>query len=306
MAMTAKAVRERVLLVARDGIREELRGLMPTADWEVIEARSLEHARFVQDGQPCEAIIVDGGLAGPGWSEGLARLAGQVLAPVVLIGEVAVGSVLEGLRLGASWLPVEIAYRHPELLAGLLTQAIAVGQERQRAVNTTVQLRHCYGRVDRLLGLLWEAAPGEGPVRWYSQRHMLERLDEEVARTRRHGGPLSLILGELRPRSSEKIAPDQLQRLGAWLARQIAENKRRCDVAGQYGLGGFMLVLPRATAEEAAGACQRLQMVLEHPPHDELPGVHACFGTASVPADLPSVQGLLRRAEERLDQARGR
>ena len=41
-----------------------------------------------------------------------------------------------------------------------------------------------------------------------------------------------------------------------WPACQIEKSKRRCDVVGQYGLDGFMLVLPRATPEQAQGTCR--------------------------------------------------
>jgi diguanylate cyclase (GGDEF)-like protein len=84
----------------------------------------------------------------------------------------------------------------------------------------------------------------------------------------------------------------------------VAQHKRRCDVAGQYGLEGFMVLLPQAEAAEALGACHRLGAVLSHASHEGLPAVHACFGLASVPSDQPSLQALLRRAEERLDRAR--
>jgi PleD family two-component response regulator len=44
--------------------------------------------------------------------------------------------------------------------------------------------------------MLWQASPTAGRTRWFSQRHMMERLEEEVARADRHGTPLSVILGE--------------------------------------------------------------------------------------------------------------
>lgn len=276
---------------------------LPLIAWDVAFANSLEQACFVQEAQPCDVVLIEGSLAGPGWFEGLVRLARLVLAPVVLVADDDPATLLEGLRHGASWLPADLARRHPDLLRVHLERAVALGQERQRARITAAQLRNSHARIDRLLSLLWEAVPGEGPARWYSQRHMLERLDEEVARTRRHGRPLSVVLGELRAETGDRLDPRHLQRLGTWLARQIGANKRRSDVAGQYGLGGFMLLLPQATAEEAEGACRRLAGLLRHEGHEDLPAVHACFGLASVPGDEPAVQALLRRAEERLELA---
>jgi GGDEF domain-containing protein len=134
---------------------------------------------------------------------------------------------------------------------------------------------------------------------------MLERLEEEVARTQRLGGPLSVVLGEMRLDTGGRLQPDQAHRVASWIAERIGGGKRRCDVAGQYGLHGFMLLLPQSSADQAEAACRRLRTLLAAPPHADLPPVHTCFGLASVPADRPSVQGLLRCAEERLQEARG-
>lgn len=293
-------LKPRVLLA---GASASLARLLDPAGWEVATADSLEQACFLQEAQACDVAVVDGGLAGPGWGEGLARLARLVLAPVVLVADPAPEILLEGLRHGAVWLPHDVARRHPDVLLAHLDRAAALGRERQRARIAAAQLRNSHARIDRLLGLLWEAAPGEGPARWFSQRHMLDRLDEELARSRRTGRPLALALGELRAASGERLDPRQLQRLGGWLARRLGAHKRRSDVAGQYGPGGFMLLLPQATPEEAAGACRRLDGLLRNEAHEGLPAVHACFGLAWVPGDEPAVPALLRRAEERLEQA---
>lgn len=301
--MARKVLRPRILLVAPAASRATLCGLIGGPDWDVVEVSSLEQAAFVQDGQPCQVVVLEGSVVQAKAGEGLAWLAEQVAAPLVLLSAVQADLVTEGLRHGTLWMPLEIAREHPLLLRALLTQAMDLGQERQLCRHAALQLRHCNARVDRLLGLLWEAVPGEGPTRWYSQRYMLERLDEEVSRSRRHQSPLSVILGEMQPTEGEPLDPEQIRQLGDWVARKISESKRRCDVAGQYGLGGFMLLLPHSTAEQAAGACRRLRHLLEHQPHEIVAPLHVRFGTASVPSDEASVQTLLRRAEERLESA---
>jgi diguanylate cyclase (GGDEF)-like protein len=258
----------------------------------------------------CDVVVIDGALAGTGteigpqWEETLVWLTTHVLAPLLLVSDPCEELVLPALRHGGTWLPADVAVQHPVLFAGMLEQAAWLGQQRQRLGMTNAQLHDSHARVDRLLALLWEAAPGQSPTRWFSQRHMLERLDEEVARTHRYGGSLAVLLGEMCPVRGQRLAPEQANQLATWAAGQIAQSKRRCDVAGQYGLDGFMLLLPQARPSEAIGACRRLAATLAHPPHAGLPAVHACFGLASVPADLPSIQSLLRRAEERLDRAR--
>jgi diguanylate cyclase (GGDEF)-like protein len=130
---------------------------------------------------------------------------------------------------------------------------------------------------------------------------MLERLDEEVARSQRYGIPLSIVLGELCPETGERLRPEHANRFARWLAECIGKGKRRSDIAGQYGLNGFIVLLPQSSTEQARDACKRMRGMLADPPHDDLPRVHACLGLASAPADVSTVQGLLRRAEERLE-----
>jgi diguanylate cyclase (GGDEF)-like protein len=294
----------RLLLVAGAKQRPSLLSLLDRDRWEPAEADSLQQARFMLQAQHFDAGVIGGSLAGPGWGDGLAWLAGHLSSPLLVVGEMEMESVVAALGQGAIWLPEEPVLRHPPLMNAVLDQAIRLGNERQRAGAEHVRLRACQGHVDRLLALLWKATPVEGQGRWGTQRYLLERLDEEVARSQRYGAPLSVVLGELNTQTGERLGPEQAQLVAGWLADRIGKEMRRCDVAGQYGLHGFILLLPQASEQQARGACARLGALLNHPPHPDLPALHACFGLASVPTDVPSVQGLLRRAEERLEQAR--
>src|SRR2546429_442418 len=72
-------------------------------------------------------------------------------------------------------------------------------RRRRRAAALVEELGAATRRIERLAGMLWEAVPGQGRAPWFPQRYMLERLEEELARAQRHGGPLSVVLGEVRP-----------------------------------------------------------------------------------------------------------
>lgn len=300
--MPAAAVRTRVLLAACDAVRPLLVSLVPPDGWETVEAASVEEARFKLQAQAYEVVVVEGGLAGPAWPDALRWLAGQVAAPLVVLSQAAEEVVLPALRVGASWLPIDLAHRQPVLFAGTLQQAAWLGRERLQAGLTDERLSASRARIDRLLDLLWEVAPGVSPSQWYSQRHMLERLEEEVARSQRNGSPLSVVLGKVQPATGEPTDVTESSRVAAWTVTQLTRHKRRADVVGRYGLDGFLMVLPQAEVAQAAGAARRLRRVLADPPHD-LPPLHAHFGLASVPADVASVPGLLRRAEDRLERA---
>jgi GGDEF domain-containing protein len=290
-----------VLLVGPEERRNALKAQIESRRWEAAQADTLEQAQFVTQLHPADAVVLDTVLAGPGFSESLAGLVRDVPAPVVLVGDAEAPLVVEALQRGALWLPAEAAGR-PAVLTAVLDQVACIGRERRQALADRAALAESQERIKRLVELLWEATPGEGPARWFTQRYMLERLDEEVARSQRYGVPLSVVIGEMRLEPGEKLRPEHSNRLARWLAECIGNGKRRSDVAGQYGLHGFMLLLPQSSTEQAREACKRMRNLLADPPHDDLPRVHACFGLASAPSDVSTVQGLLRRAEERLEQ----
>jgi diguanylate cyclase (GGDEF)-like protein len=306
--MVADLERPRMLLLGAERERAELRALFAGAAlacWEVVQAESIERARFVLQAQAIDVLLLDGSLYRPA-ADGLAWLAEQTDAPVLLLGDGPSEAIAEALRRGAhAWLPRERALACPALLDVALRKAVQMGLLRRRAAALDDELSATRERVDRLVSLLWEAAPGQWTGRWFTQRHMLQRLDEEVARAQRHGGPLTVVLGELRSAEGGSLPAGDSRRLASWTADRVAHNVRRCDVAGQYGLHAFMLLLPRAGSAEAAGACRRLRAVLEPPAGSgPFPPLHACFGVAGLTPQIATVQGLLRRAEERLERAK--
>jgi diguanylate cyclase (GGDEF)-like protein len=305
--MTVNPHRRQVLLAAADRERATLRALFGhplLAGWEPAEADSLEKARFLQQVRPCEVLLLDASLFAGG--EGLDWLAGPADLPAVLLADPSPELVLNAFRHGAhQWLPRDLASAHPAVLEAALEQAARFAELRRRVRAADELLQETRGRVDRLASLLWESAPGTGPLHWFNQRYMLERLDEEVARARRHGGALSVVLGEVRPAGGE-LPRAQADLLAGWTAGRVSQGKRRTDVAGQYGLQGFMLLLPGTPAGGAVHLCRRLRTVLEPPPPGavSLPPLDPCFGVVSLSRDASTVKGLLSRAEDRLDQAK--
>jgi diguanylate cyclase (GGDEF)-like protein len=150
---------------------------------------------------------------------------------------------------------------------------------------------------------LWETVPKEMGANWFTQRHMLERLQEEVTRVKRHGGPLTVILGELLPKAREDA--DSAYDLATWAAEQVGRRKRRSDVAGQYGPHGFMMVLPRTSEPGAVVFCERLRSLLEQDASPLRGPLRAYFGVAAVDTEAgTTITKLLRQAEERLEEAK--
>jgi diguanylate cyclase (GGDEF)-like protein len=299
---------QRSLVLASDHHdRRALRALLeaPVFDsWQVHEADSIERARFVLQMEPCDVLLLDADLYRGGDPASVSWLATQQRAPVLLLSEPEAGVVVSALRNGArQWLPREVALNQPEILAATLRQLAQVGEIQRQARAAGEALHDSRRQVSRLVSLLWDAVPGDGRRSWFPQRHMLERLEEEVARSKRHGETLTVVLGEIRVEGD--VSPEGTGELASWTVARVTEGKRRCDVAGQYGPHGFMLLLPNTTDEGAAHCCRRIQVRLEgRQERGGLPPVHASFGVVSTSADATTAKGLLSRAEERLEQAK--
>lgn len=307
--MSEPLQRRRVLWTAGEPARAAFRPLFQAEslrEWEMIEADSLERARFLFQLDPCDVLLLDGGLYRRGGNADLSWLTNQRRAAVLLLGDGNAKSATEALRRGVHyWLPRELARRHAPVLAAMLRQAAEFGELQRRGQEVCQALEDTRRQVSRLVNLLWQAVPGEGRVRWFTQRHMLERLEEEVIRSQRYGGPLAVVLGEVETATAPSVWGEAGQ-AATWIVDQISRVKRRCDVAGQYGLNGFMLLLPHTDERGAAGCCQRLRRLLEQPPKCLRPGaaLHLHFGIACFSSANASLKSLLCRAEEQLERGK--
>jgi diguanylate cyclase (GGDEF)-like protein len=307
--MTVDCERRRVLLIGTNEARKELLNVLAGGlfqDWEVVQASNFLHARFIVQHQPCDVLLVDerflyGDEPVFGW------LAAQPRTPILLLSDAGAEQATLALEQGANvWLPRKTALGHPPLLAAALQQLVQLGDLRRRARRTGEALYDSRRQVNRLVGMLWDAAPADLRTRWFPQRHMMERLEEEVARAERHGTPLAVILGELEADGLDE-AVCGAQGLIAWSADRIGRTKRRQDVAGQYGPNGFMLLLGHTSESGAIACCRRLESILQHAPLPDggLRGpVRAHFGVADFSERANTSKQLLSQAEERLEKAR--
>jgi diguanylate cyclase (GGDEF)-like protein len=303
--------RRQVLVVGAAEERERLLAVFADATlehWRAREAESFERARFLLQHEAWDVIVVDESLVQSAEEEGLAWLAGQARVPTVFLSRTEAETVAYALRRGvAQWLPRELALQRPEVLAAALERADRLGSLQRRHQQAAVDLAECRQQVHRLVGLLWQSSPADAHTQWFTQRHMMDRLHEEMARAERYRHPLSLALGEVRLREQGEASETGPSNLVEWVAQQIARGKRREDVAGQYGPQGFMLLLVHTPGPGAMTCCQRLQRTLEGPPAGlSQPSTSslAYFGIASCDRQSTNAKALLRRAEECLERAK--
>jgi GGDEF domain-containing protein len=275
------------------------------AGWDVHAAESLGKAHFLVQHGASDVLLLDASAWAGDDPEGMAWLAGPRQTPVLLLSPPEPDTIAAGLNGGADlWLPRDLALEHPPLLAAALGQALRCGDLRRQVCRGHQALGGCRRQVSRLLDLLWQSAPAEGQARWFTQRYMLERLREEIARTGRQGTPFSVVLAEFHP-PAVGSAGTGAPHLDGWAAERLTRDKRRCDVLGRYGPHGFMLLLTGAGEAGATAFCRRLERALRQAAEGEGVPLTACFGVAACSSPSATPQGLLRRAEERLEEARG-
>ncbi len=300
--MTAELPSRRVVIAAgaAEGaaLQEPFRnGLL--AGWEAQPAESLGQAHFLLQHGASDVLLLDASAWAGDDPEGVAWMAGPRQTPVLLLSPPEPETIAAGLNGGADlWLPRDLALEHPLLLAAALGQALRCGDLRRRLRRGGAALDDSRRQVSRLLDLLWQSAPAEGQARWFTQRYMLERLNEEIARTGRQGTPFSVVLAEFHP-----PAATGGPHLDAWAAERLGRGKRRSDVLGRYGPHGFMLLLAGSGEAGATAFCRRLERALREAAEGEGVPLTACFGVAACSAASATPQGLLRRAEERLQAA---
>jgi GGDEF domain-containing protein len=277
-------------------------------NWEVVTVDSFERARFVQQHNPCDLLLVDETLYQQEGAPGLAWLARQREMPVLLLSSATPQAVSTAYANGVHvWLPRDVTLEHPPLLAAALNRAVQLGDQGRSVRQALASLEESRRRVDRLVGLLWRAAPMDPETRWLTQRHVLERLQEEIVRSERHGAPLTVALGEVHSAHAEEAREELL--LASWTTDRVTRIKRRCDVAGQYGLQGFLLLLVQTPPAGALTCCRRLRQALEE---TDATGqgprgpIHAYFGLASFSARIDTPQRMLSIAERHLEEAKDR
>lgn len=157
---------------------------------------------------------------------------------------------------------------------------------------------HAISRTDALTGI-------------HNRRSILELLDKEIARTRRHGPPLSVVILDLDHFKSINDTwghptGDHVLQVAAALLQQTI---RQCDAVGRYGGEEFLILLPDTTLEGArvlADRCrQRLAEELVTAENSENFRVTGSFGLACNEQCLElSAAVMIKAADEALYRAK--
>jgi len=138
-----------------------------------------------------------------------------------------------------------------------------------------------------------------------NQRAFEERLAEEVARSGRYGGPLSLLIADvdglkaINDRGGHHAGNAALRAV----AGAMRKDARQTDLAARIGGDEFALLAPNTLASEAVALGDRLRCLVAE---QDAAGVTISVGVATLPPDRPDAEALLQAADAALYEAKHR
>ncbi len=148
--------------------------------------------------------------------------------------------------------------------------------------------------------LLAEQSTRDPLTNLYNRRHLVARLEEELARVRR-GRKLSVLMIDLD--GFKRVNDTQGHLRGDLLLRELAAalaaSARQTDVAGRYGGDEFLFILPDTEAEQATKLAERIAVAVREVglKFDGAKPITASIGLAEARAE-DGVASLMRRADE--------
>jgi two-component system, cell cycle response regulator len=178
-------------------------------------------------------------------------------------------------------------------------------QAKVRLENLTRQLEEKNRILDNLANL-------DGLTGIYNHRYFQNALDQEISRTSRNGGVISLLLIDID--HFKNFNDNYGHQAGDFVlnqfARLIADNIREYDILARYGGEEFALILPETQGDDGVVVAEKLRLLIAETPFRDLREeyrVTASFGCAwCTPAseDAFSKNGLISKADQALYEAK--
>jgi diguanylate cyclase (GGDEF)-like protein len=207
---------------------------------------------------------------------------------------------------GVVWLPLQVAGGDVGAVVG--RSAAAAELDHGQIEAATLFAQHTAALIDVAQALRREqrAAVTDSLTGLLNRRGLEDRLTEELARSRRNGHELSLVmidcdgLKAVNDSGGHELGDAVLQRI----ADCLRTHKRVADVAGRLGGDEFVVLLPETGASDALGVAERFRRELAATPLADGRTITAALGVANFPADGDTAAGLLRAADRTLYAAK--
>jgi diguanylate cyclase (GGDEF)-like protein len=187
----------------------------------------------------------------------------------------------------------------------------AVDRQKQTLEEANAALYQQIDKINDLQEKLKEQANRDSLTGLFNRRYLEGTLEREMARCKREGAPLSMLLLDLDHfklvnDSYGHQAGDEVLRI---FGHVLQENARAEDIVCRYGGEEFLLVLPKmplAIARERAAQLLKLFRETTVRFEDLSIPITTSIGIAATPEHSDSAEGLIRCADQALYNAKSR
>ncbi len=147
----------------------------------------------------------------------------------------------------------------------------------------------------------------DGLTGLYTHRYFQERLKDEVARAKRYGGTLSLLMIDTDhfKRFNDTYGHPEGDKLLQRIAQFLKGTLRESDIVCRYGGDEFAVILPNTNKEDAVKIAERIRegyKVVNLPQHEVK--VTFSIGVANYPIDASDKESLINVADQNLYKAK--
>lgn len=275
------------------------------------QALSLDLASF-------DMILCDYNLPDGSGIDFLDEIAKRCTTPVIIVtGENVCAIADKSIRHGATDYIVKVGeyiYSIPVMVEkNLAVTNIKRENEslRLRLENTLGELREKNTQLEQSLIRLEELAATDPLTGLYNRRHFGKLFEKLFAEAQRYGNDLSCVMIDLDgyKQLNDGYGHQMGDQLLVLAGNVIRNNLRKMDTAARYGGDEFVLLLPRATGEEAAAVMDRIREEFRTRSAELLKreyGVSMSAGVASMGIKrYASADQLVAMADKKLYEAKG-
>ena len=249
----------------RDLIRETLEGHFGEGTVVGVDSR---RAALAEDLSSFDLILSDYNLPDGTGMDLLVEVKARCATPVILVtGENVAHTAAEAIRRGATDYVVKVGdylFTIPLVVEKNLTVAKVMRENeklRHELEKALAEVRDKNLQLEKSLKRVEEVAATDPLTGLYNRRHFGKLLEQLFSESQRYEKDLSCVMIDLD--GYKQINDAYGHQIGDQLliaaGKVIMANLRKMDVAARYGGDEFVLLLPHASAEEAAGVASRIR-----------------------------------------------
>jgi diguanylate cyclase (GGDEF)-like protein/PAS domain S-box-containing protein len=174
------------------------------------------------------------------------------------------------------------------------------------------QRKKTEGERDILVNRLQYLSRTDDLTKLLNRRALIERLGEEIRRTRRYKSDLALIISDIDyfKEINDTYGHDVGDKVLKIISSLIKNQLRQTDIIGRYGGDEFLLILPETSIKGAREIADRIHSAVEefifHIGYKRPIKTTVSLGVAQFNIEKEDINGLIKRADNALYIAKGK